>query len=97
MLDKIRRILIRKFELYNFDLDEKHITMQFELHNFVYFNSKYFCVKINNYEVPYSFKKVAKNIIEVKIKTKYLLKDNHNFYFYYKNKKLWLIMTMVLG
>lgn len=85
-------MLRRKFELYNFNLDEKKITVQFALFNFIDFKNKHFHVRLNDYEVPYSFEKITKDIIEIKIDIKYVTKDNNNFCFYYKAKKLWVVM-----
>lgn len=71
--------------------------MQFNLYNFIGFKKKNFYMKLNGYDIPYEFRKVSKNIIEVKIDIQHIENDNNAFYFYYKNKKLWLIMSKDLS
>lgn len=92
VLSKIRRLVRRKFELYDLKLSEEALVMQFSLHNFVMFNKRDFYIKLNGYGIPYNFRKVSKNIVEARIDTRSIVKDNNVFDFYYKNKKLWLVM-----
>ncbi|KFN90525.1 hypothetical protein TMU3MR103_1438 [Tetragenococcus muriaticus 3MR10-3] len=60
MLSKVKRILRRKFELYNLKLNKDKLIMQFKLDNFIVFNNKDFYIKLNGTSIPYSFKKTFK-------------------------------------
>ncbi|GAA5422230.1 CDP-glycerol glycerophosphotransferase family protein [Tetragenococcus halophilus] len=92
MLSKVKRILRRKFELYDLKLNKENLVMQFKLDNFIIFNNKDFYLKLNGSNISYSFKKISQNIVEAQVDTRFL-NNNNTFDFYYKSKKLWLVMS----
>lgn len=88
----MKRILRRKFELYDLKLNKENLVMQFKLDNFIIFNNKDFYLKLNGSNISYSFKKISQNIVEAQVDTRFL-NNNNTFDFYYKSKKLWLVMS----
>src|SRR5699024_925441 len=92
MMNKIRNILRRKFQLCNINIDSKNIEMKFKLTNFIHFNKENFSIKTNKIQnISFNFKKHSKNVFSIKINLNDLPSDNLTFDFYYKNQMLWLV------
>src|SRR5699024_11930505 len=97
MMNKIKNILRRKFQLCNINIDSKNIEMNFKLTNFIHFNKENFSIKTNKIQnISFNFKKHSNNVFSIKIKLNDLPSYNLTFDFYYKNQMLWVVSNEVI-
>jgi len=88
---KIKKLLRRKFELYDIQLEDGYFVMKFKLYHFLEFSKRRFKIKNKNENVPFEFKKINRNEIEVKLSAEYIESGNNSLDFYYNKKQLWLV------
>src|SRR5699024_10755790 len=65
--------------------------MKFKLYHFLEFSKRRFKIKNKNENVPFEFKKINRNEIEVKLSAEYIESGNNSLDFYYNKKQLWLV------
>lgn len=91
MQSKIKKLLRRKFELYDIQLIDEYFVMKFKLYHFLEFSKRRFKIKNKNENITFEFKKINRNELEVKVAAEYIGTGNNSLEFYYNNKQLWLV------
>lgn len=91
MQSKIKKLLRRKFELYDIQLIDECFVMKFKLYHFLEFSKRRFKIKNKNENITFEFKKINRNELEVKVAAEYIGTGNNSLEFYYNNKQLWLV------
>ncbi|MEJ7452532.1 CDP-glycerol glycerophosphotransferase family protein [Staphylococcus xylosus] len=91
MQGKIREMFRRKFELYDIQLNNDKLTLNFRLSNFIEFRKRKFTVMSKGERVPFAINFSNKKSLEITIDIKYIVEGNNSIEFYYNKKHLWLV------
>ncbi|MGW7778317.1 CDP-glycerol glycerophosphotransferase family protein [Staphylococcus xylosus] len=81
----------RKFELYDIQLNNNKLTLNFRLSNFIEFRKRKFTVMSKGESVPFAINFSNKKSLEIEIDIKYIVEGNNSIEFYYNKKHLWLV------
>lgn len=66
MQSKIKKLLRRKFELYDIQLIDECFVMKFKLYHFLEFSKRRFKIKNKNENITFEFKKLIETSLKLK-------------------------------
>lgn len=92
MLTRVRQTLRRKFELYDFYTEQQQVVMQFKLQRFIDFKAHKLKFIIGGRTVPFTMKKRANALYEVRVAIHAFNTNSNRIDVYYNGKKLWVTM-----
>ncbi|BCU51439.1 CDP-glycerol glycerophosphotransferase [Staphylococcus auricularis] len=92
MLTRVRQSLRRKFELFDFYTEQQQVVMQFKLQRFIDFKAYKLKFIIGGKNVPFTKKKRANALYDVRIPIDALNTNSNRIDVYYNGKKLWVTM-----